>query len=75
MLDRNVIAKSHSPWSSPIILVQKKDRSLQFCVDYCKINEVTKKNAYLLRCIDETLDILARSVWFTTLDLQVVTGR
>ena len=69
MLDRNIIAKSYSPWSSPIILVWKKDGSLRFCVDYRKVNEVTKKDAYPLPRIDETLDTLAGSVWFTTLDL------
>ena len=69
MLDRNIIAKSHSPWSSPIILVQKKDGSLRFCVDYRKVNEVTRKDAYPLPRIDETLDTLAGSLWFTTLDL------
>ena len=69
MLDRNIISKSHSPWSSPIILVQKKDGSLRFCVDYCKVNEVTRKDAYSLPRIDETLDTLSGSSWFTTLDL------
>ena len=69
MLDRNIIAKSHSPWSSPIILVQKKDGSLRFCVDYRKVNEVTRKDAYPLPRIDDTLDTVAGSLWFTTLDL------
>ena len=52
-LDRNIISNSHSPWSSPIILVQNKDRSLRFCVDYCKVNEVTRKDAYPLPHIDD----------------------
>ena len=69
MLDRNIISKSHSPWSSPIILVQKKDGSLRFCVEYRKVNEVTRKDAYPLPRIDETLDTLSGSSWFTTLDL------
>uniref|UniRef100_A0A1X7SDE3 Reverse transcriptase domain-containing protein n=1 Tax=Amphimedon queenslandica TaxID=400682 RepID=A0A1X7SDE3_AMPQE len=69
MLDNNIISRSHSPWSSPIILVKKKDGSLRFCVDYRKVNEVTRKDAYPLPRIDDTLDTLAGSQWFTTLDL------
>ena len=69
MLDRNIISKSHSPWSLPIILVQKKDGSLNFCVDYRKVIEVTRKDAYPLPRIDETLDTLSGSSWFTMLDL------
>ena len=69
MLEKNVISRSHSPWSSPVILVRKKDGSLRFCVDYRKINEVTRKDAYPLPRIDDTLDTLAGSSWFTTLDL------
>ena len=69
MLDKNIISPSQSPWSSPVILVWKKDGSLRFCVDYCKVNSVTRKDAYPLSRIDDTLDTLAGSLWFTTLDL------
>ena len=69
MLDKNIISPSQSPWSSPVILVRKKDGSLRFCVDYRKVNSVTRKDAYPLPHIDDTLDTLAGSSWFTTLDL------
>ena len=69
MLRKNIISPSQSPWSSPVILVRKKDGSLRFCVDYRKVNSVTRKDAYPLPRIDETLDTLAGSSWFTTLDL------
>ena len=49
--------------------MQKKDGSLRFCVDYRKVNDVTRKDAYPLPRIDETLDTLSGSSWFTTLDL------
>jgi hypothetical protein len=39
-----VIEKPNSPWSSPIILVRKKNRDLHFCVDYRKLNDITKKD-------------------------------
>uniref|UniRef100_A0A1X7VRL4 Reverse transcriptase domain-containing protein n=1 Tax=Amphimedon queenslandica TaxID=400682 RepID=A0A1X7VRL4_AMPQE len=59
MLDKN-ISPSQSPWSLPVILV-KKDGSLRFCVDYRKVNSVTRKDAYPLPHINDTLDTLAGS--------------
>ena len=58
MLERGVVEPSSSPWVSPIVLVQKKDGSTRFCVDYRKLNNVTRKDAYPLPRIDVTLDTL-----------------
>ena len=69
MLKKGVIEPSTGPWSSPIVLVKKKDGSLRFCVDFQKLNDVTKKDAYPLPRIDETLDVLAEAKWFSTIDL------
>lgn len=69
MIDEGVISPSTSPWASPVVLGKKKDGSLCFCIDYRKLNAVTRKDAYALPRIDNTLDALAGSKWFTTLDL------
>ena len=69
MLENKQIQTSESPWTSPVVLVRKKNSKLHFCVDYRKLNKVTKKDAYPLPRIDKMLDTLARSKWFSTLDL------
>ena len=70
MLENKVIVPSTSPWSSPVQLVTKKDGTIRFCIDYRKLNGVTKKNAYPLPRIDETLDSLGGNEWFCSIDLQ-----
>eukprot|EP00731_Ephydatia_muelleri_P002128 Em0001g2128a len=69
MQENDIIHPSSSPWASPIVLVQKKDGSVRFCIDYRKPNAVTTKDAYPLPRIDDTLDTLCGSKWFSTLDL------
>jgi len=69
LLSRDLIEPAHSAWSSPVILVQKKDESWRFCVDYRKLNCVTIQDTYLLPKIDELLDALAGSKFFSSLDL------
>ena len=64
-----VIRPSTSPWSSPIVMVRKKDGAWRFCIDFRKLNDVTHKDAYPLPRIDETLESLSGSTLFTTLDL------
>jgi hypothetical protein len=69
MLEKGVIQPSSSPWSSPIVLVRKKDGTHRFCVDYRQLNSCTLQDAYPLPRIDESLDQLSGSLWFSTLDL------
>ena len=70
MADNEIIRKSSSPWTSPIVIVKKKDGTLRICIDYRRLNEVTRKDTYPLPRIDGMLDKLGRSTIFTTLDLQ-----
>ena len=69
MQEMAVIQPSKSPWSSPVVLVRKKDGSHRFCVDYRRLNSVTKPDTYPLPRIDNLLDQLGKSSYFSTLDL------
>eukprot|EP00731_Ephydatia_muelleri_P032451 Em0023g958a len=69
MLDNGIVEPSEGPWSSPIVLAKKKDGTLRFCVDYRKVNTITKRDAYPLPRIDDTLGTLGGSKFFTTMDL------
>ena len=69
MLNQGIIEPSDSPWASPVVLVKKKDGSLRYCIDYRKLNAVTIKDSYPLPRIDESLDSLSETKYFSTLDL------
>ncbi len=64
-----VIEESHSDWASPIVLVPKTDGSIRFCVDYRKVNAVSKFDAYPMPRVDELLDRLGTARFYSTLDL------
>ena len=68
-LAKGFIELSKSPFASPVLFAHKGDRSLQFCVDYYKLNTLTKKNRYPLPLINETLVRLSRARIFTKLDI------
>ena len=70
MKSRGVIETSSGPWSSPVVLVKKKDGSTRFCVYYRKLKDVAKKDSYPLPKTEDTLDTLAGTKWLSTLDLQ-----
>ena len=70
MQKSHVIQPSESPWASPVVLVRKKDGSLRLCVDYRALNSVTKADSFPLPRIDDILDQLGESRYFTTLDLK-----
>lgn len=69
LLSRQVIRESSSPYASPIVLVRKKDGSIRLCVDYRQLNGKTRRDAFPLPRIEESLDALSGACWFSTLDL------
>ena len=70
MLAKGVIEESDSPWSSPIVLVKKKDNSIRFCIDYRRVNEVTIKDSHPIPRIESILDALSGSKFYSTIDLK-----
>jgi hypothetical protein len=69
-LEKGFIVESKAPFASPVLFVRKSDGSLRFCVDYRKLNALTKKNRYPLPLIDETLARLSKAKIFTNLDIR-----
>ncbi|UYV78534.1 hypothetical protein LAZ67_16001927 [Cordylochernes scorpioides] len=70
MLRDGIIRPSSSPWSFAVILVKKRDGKYRFCVDYRKLNDVTVKDVYPIPRIDEVLDTLQGSKYFSAIDLK-----
>ena len=64
-----MIEPTQGAWSSPVVLVQKKDQSWRFYLDYRNLNTTMMPDAYPLPQIDESLDALASSKYFSTLYL------
>jgi len=69
MLKDNIIRPSSNPYNSPIIMVTKKDGSLRFCVDFRKLNKVTKVSKYPLTNPISCFEKLNKAFYFTSLDL------
>jgi hypothetical protein len=68
-LSKGFIVNSKAPFASLILFVRKANRSLRFCINYRKLNAITKKNRYPFPLIDETLTCLAKAKIFTKLDI------
>ena len=68
MLDRGILCPSASPWASPIVFVRKPDGSYRFCVDYRRLNLVTRKDVFPLTRIEDLIDLLYGASIYICLD-------
>ncbi len=68
MLEAGIVEPSTSPWASPVVLIRKKDNSLRYCIDYRRLNNVTIKDSYPIPRVDDCLETLGGSHYFSTLD-------
>ena len=67
LLDNGLLVKLKSPWALPLLLVKKKDGTNRVVIDYCKINDTTKKNSYPLPRIDNALDVFSGAKYFSVM--------
>ena len=70
MLAQGIIQPSCSPWASPVTLVPKPDGSIRFCVDYRKLNQVSKKDSYPVPLASDCFDFMQGTSVFSTIDLR-----
>jgi len=69
MIKDGVVRESESPWSSPVVIIDKKDGSKRFCIDYRWVNNITETDAYPLPRIDDLLEQFRGAEWFSSIDL------
>ena len=69
MLDAGAICPSNSPWCNAVVLVRKKDGTLCFCIDFRRLNTLTRKDSHPLPRICETLESLVGSAYYLTFNL------
>jgi transposase InsO family protein len=69
LIELDIVTPSKSPWSSPVVLVDKKDGTKRMCVDLRKVNNVTKSDVYPLPSISIALSSMQGAQYFSSLDL------
>lgn len=70
LLEAGIIRESESPYSSPIVVVRKKNGEVRLCIDYRKLNTLTIRDAYALPNLEEAFSALSGSKWFSVMDLK-----
>ena len=69
MQQQGVIEPATSEWAAPIVIVRKKDGSIRLCVDYRRLNTITRSDAYPMPRIDDLIDQIGQAQYLSTLDL------
>ena len=69
LLDNGFIRVSNLPAAAPVIFVKKPGGGLRFCVDYRRLNEISRKDSYPTPCIDETLRTIAAAKYISKVDV------
>ncbi|VDI11245.1 Hypothetical predicted protein [Mytilus galloprovincialis] len=70
LLEAKIIRKSRSAWAAPIIIVSKKDKTSRMCVDYRRLNAISKIYSFPLPLIDDLLASVGKAKVMTSLDLK-----
>jgi hypothetical protein len=71
MMDHGLIQHSSSAFSSPVLLIKKKDGTYRFYVNFHHLNALTQKSKFPVVVFDQLMDELHDAIWFSTLDLRV----
>ena len=70
LLERGQMEEYTSPWSSPIVIVEKKDKTIRFCIDYRRLNAITIKDAFPLPRIDKIFYPLPDAMYYAKFDFK-----
>ena len=73
--DKKFIATSSAPFAFSILFAKKSDGELKFCVDYRKLNEITKKNKFSIFLITDLMTQLSKAKYLTKIDIRYAFNR
>ena len=70
MLEEDLIEPSNNDWSNPVVKIKKPNRKYRFCLDFIKVNKMTKKDLYPIPIMAEILDALRSAKYVSKIDLR-----